>query len=102
MLQKQFIVQLGGRPRCKIQSTNGGGTGQRAADTMEILVGQMLQFSGCAVFCRLLAAAVRERPGAGLVNTNTGEQELGAGGWGAAILLMNPGLAAVSRGGGIL
>ena len=100
MLQKQFIVQLGGRPRCKIQSTNGGGTGQRAADTMEILVGQMLQFSGCAVFCRLLAAAVRERPGAGLVNT--GEQELGAGGWGAAILLMNPGLAAVSRGGGIL
>ena len=64
---------------------------------MAILVGQMLQFSSCAVFCRLLPAVVRERPGAGLVNT--GEQEPGAGGWGAAILLMNPGLAAVSWGG---
>ena len=42
---------------------------------MAILVGQMLQFSSCAVFCRLLPAVVRERPGAGLVNT--GEQELG-------------------------
>ena len=54
----------------------------------------------CLLYCDRCGGEGEARCGAGLVNT--GEQELGTGGWRVAILLMNPGLAAVRRGGGIL
>ena len=71
---------------------------------MAILVGQMLQIapvllcSGDCLYCDRCGGEGEARCRFGQYR----EQELGTGGWRVAILLMNPGLAAVGQGGGIV